>query len=145
MKYNSLTFIGKCQLFGLSKLMHLDLSYNELKKYPNHSFAGLSVLNYLPLQGNRISEFGTIQLNIFQPLSRLEELNIEGLCLPRGHYSSCVTIDEHLCRVPSLKKLYVDTIVFNHLGPGFSSLKHFGELYFISGSFYQQCVPQQNI
>ena len=63
----------------LSQLNHLDLSENIGLRLNKLSFAGLSGLKFLSLKHNRIVTFIPFPLDVFQPLSGLEELHIDGM------------------------------------------------------------------
>lgn len=131
---NSLSEIRNYQFSGLSKLLYLDLTNSfYLKNLYNHSFSGLQELKHFSLGTSRLRmAIESIDLDTFQPFTRLEELSLHRVCMGSGPGRSynCSKMDKILSIVPSLKKLHLDKRFIDNLGPGFALLKNLEELYF---------------
>lgn len=59
---------------NLQKLKSLDLSYNQLKEIPRHTFTVMSLLLSLNLSHN--PHLALIPVTIFHPLSQLQKLDM---------------------------------------------------------------------
>lgn len=150
---NYLQFLDSNVFLGLSKLQTLSLAVNGLEHLSFNSFRGLSLLCDLDLSDNKL-EFLNINLfanmfaltvlsltwnplylntslpdDIFKPLTHLEELHLDGICMyNRSYHDNCTYLDVQLSRVPTLKRLYMDVLPNQSLGPGFASLRNLEEL-----------------
>lgn len=123
---NWFTEIEDNQFSNLTHLVYLELHSVGLEtvKIHNNSFDGLSQLLYLSLKDTKVASY---PLTVFKSLNKLEELNLQGSCEPK----TCSKIHERFKFIHSLKKLYLDNFLVNHIGPGFSFLRNLEEVYFI--------------
>ena len=125
--YNRIAHYRPNSFNTLSNLLSLDISWNRVKFLTKNTFNGLSSLKILILNYNLLSYSTSFPSDIFQPLTSLQELHINGLCRYDAH---CSYIDKQLSKVPSLRRLYIDGLRNQTLGPGFASLRNLEELYF---------------
>ena len=102
------------------------------------TFCGLSALTYLDLKNTAYSIY--LPDDVFKPLISLEELHLEGICAAIFPKIDCVTIDERLQHVPSIKRLYIDKALISNLRKGFLSLKNLEELHFVTSGIAQPCA-----
>ena len=121
---------------GLPKLVTLDLGYIRNLSLYTYSFSGLPALKNLYLDYSLTTQFPE---EVFRPLTSLEELNLEGLCMGDYQAPDCITIDTRLQHVPSLKTLFIDKGLISYLGKGFLSLRNLEELYLGTGDYPQSC------
>ena len=115
--------INKSIFNGLSDLIHLELGDNVLQFLDGDVFEGVTKLKVLSLNDNQLSSRTSFPLDIFRPLTNLEELHLVGICY---YFTTlvpgCRYIDEQLSKVPSLKRLHLDGLPNPSLGHGFASL-----------------------
>ena len=115
---------------NLSKLKRLYFDDNEGLMLYSKSFMGLSNLEYLSLQGTKIPNATSFPVTVFEPLKRIVEIRLGGLCSPFDNYYNCKALDQRLKVMSSLEILTLDNFAINLIGPGFASLKHLKEIYF---------------
>ena len=143
LSYNVITSIDSYTFSELPNLTNLDLSYNpdpyqsELPfSFTRNSFAGLSTLKNLSLEGVHVANSSSFPVDLFRPLRTLEELNLFRFCRYRqiGDYNYCLNLHKHLSNLPLLRRLNLDVDWLIHLGPGFKSLANLQEISFLVAS-----------
>ena len=114
-----LTSLKAGDFAGLSGLENLSLEANRLSDLPEDLFAGLSNLKYLALPYNQLTE---LPEGLFASLSKLQDLRLDSNPLddlPQGLFSE----------LPSLRYLWLDHTRLTHLAPGlFADLAALEEL-----------------
>ena len=98
----------------LPLLTKLYLQEAEVLTLHNFTFSGLRGLTFLDL--SNILATINLPVGVFKPLTSLEELHLEGLCISIKPTYECTNIDEPLQYVPSLKRLYIDKSLAASLG-----------------------------
>ena len=126
LSFNHIKNIGELTFTGLANLKQLSMAANRLTHLKSHIFDGLSTLKQLDLHTNRLKYASSFPLDVFQPLTSLEEINIGKTCFA----SNCTYIDAQLTVLKSLKILHMDGHPNQVLGPGFNSLRNLEEIYF---------------
>ena len=97
--FNRLTEISNYQLFHLTNLLHIDAHSNEYLRFYIDSFAGLFRLKFRSLDSICFPNFTSVSLGVFQPLTQLGELYLEGFCclhdcetIEPSHEKTCLVL-----------------------------------------------------
>ena len=122
---------------GLSMLKSLELGKNRIITLNESSFGGLTSLKRLSLTNPVLTI--TLPEQVFEPLTSLVELMVQGTCGSDFPDFDCSTIDTRLQYLPSLKKLYIDNVLVSKIGSGFLSLTNLEELYLTKSLRPQRC------
>ena len=131
--YNELEQVYDYTFTHLESLLYLNLEENNLQYLTRYTFFGLSSLKILKLGSNPLYSKASFPVEVFAPLISLEKLKIQFICSYRSLFNCASMIDEQLTKLPSLRKLYMDVIPYQILGPGFNALKNLEELYLGEG------------
>ena len=120
---NGISVLANYSFTCFHKLLFLDISDNQLHSVSALSFEGLSNLEYLSMAGNYLYGADAFPVEVFRPLLNLETLHIERNCnyqITRG----CSYHSEVFKSVSNVKSLFMDGIIKQKPGPGFSHLKN---------------------
>lgn len=103
-------------------LQKLFIENNAIKRLKTGAFDGLHHLELLSLASNDLKYNDSYPNDIFQPLTSLKALHLNGNCNSRIE-SNCSFPEEALKSAPKLEFLHIDGIKDVPLGDGFMALK----------------------